>query len=182
MTEFRTVIAKRPMPAGDGSREERAGPVAVDWSRMAEVENEDIVHALLRFRNGAVGHFGSSRLAWGRRNGIDIELYGSKGSMRFTQERFNEIDLFLPDADRGSNGFRTILTGPEHPPYGRFSPAGGHGLGFNDLKVAEVAHLMAAIGGEAKAYPDFAEGAAIEEVCDAMVESAASGRWVKVPE
>jgi predicted dehydrogenase len=106
---------------------------------------------------------------------MDFELYGTKGSISFTQERFNEIKLFRPSDRSDDNGFRTILIGPAHPPYGRFSPAGGHGLGFNDLKTIEVAHLLAGIAGEEAFYPDFREGWAIECVVDAMVESAAEG-------
>ena len=34
--------------------------------------------------------------------------------------------------------------GPAHSPYGTFCPAPGHHLGFNDLKVIEVAELLAA--------------------------------------
>ena len=34
--------------------------------------------------------------------------------------------------------------GPAHSPYGAFCPAPGHHLGFNDLKVIEVAELLAA--------------------------------------
>ena len=33
---------------------------------------------------------------------------------------------------------------PAHSPYGAFCPAPGHRLGFNDLKVIEVAELLAA--------------------------------------
>ncbi len=62
------------------------------------------------------------------------------------------------------NGFRTVLTGPAHLPYGAFSPAAGHGLGFNDLKVIEVAQLLEAIAGGPAAYPDFAAAAALERV------------------
>ena len=34
--------------------------------------------------------------------------------------------------------------GPAHSPYCAFCPAPGHHLGFNDLKVIEVAELLAA--------------------------------------
>lgn len=176
-----TAITHRPMPAAGGGREERAQKVAVDRSRMAEVENEDLAQALLRFSCGASGYLGSSRIAWGRKNGLDLELYGTSGALRFTQERFNEIQLFRPSSRPDDNGFRTILTGPAHPPFGRFTPAVGHGLGFNDLKVSEVAHLLAAIAGQAPPYPDFREGAAIEAVCEAIERSDHEGRWIDVP-
>jgi predicted dehydrogenase len=178
--DMRTEIPRRPMPASGGGREERAARAAVDWSAMAEVENEDVVQALLRFESGCIGTMAASRIGWGRKNGLDLELVGSKGALRFTQERMNQVELFLADERTDNNGFRTILTGPAHPPYGRFSPATGHGLGFNDLKTAEVAHLLDGIAGRDTLYPDFREGWRIEALCDAIQTAASERRWVPV--
>ena len=47
--------------------------------------------------------------------------------------------------------------GPAHSPYGAFCPAPGHHLGFNDLKVIEVAELLAAHAGGAPCGPSFRE-------------------------
>ncbi len=162
-----TTIPRRPLP-GPRPGGER------------QVENEDIAHALLRFASGCIGTLTTSRVAWGRKNGLDLELHGTRGAVRFTQERFNELQLFLAGDRDERTGYRTILTGPAHPPYARFNPAPGHGLGFNELKVAEAALLLESIAGKAAAYPDFREGAAIEAVLDAIVESAAQRRWVAV--
>lgn len=176
----RTAIAQRPTAVAGAGREDRSGQAAVDWDRMATVENEDVVEAIVRFASGAIGHLGSSRIAWGRKNGLDFEVFGTNGALRFTQERFNEIQLFRPSYRFDDNGFRTILTGPAHPPYARFNPAVGHGLGFNELKIAEAAHLLDAIAGTCPPYPDFGEGHAIEQVCDAMLASAREKRWVAI--
>lgn len=144
------------------------------------VENEDVAEAVVRFKSGALGNLGCSRIAWGRKNGFDFELFGTKGAIRFTQERFNEIQLYLPSDEPASNGFRTILTGPPHPPFGRFTPGYGHGIGFNDLKICEAAHLLDAIAGKTKPWPDFAEGATVERVCEAILESAEKKSWVSL--
>ncbi|MEO1016841.1 MAG: Gfo/Idh/MocA family oxidoreductase [Pseudomonadota bacterium] len=177
---MRTSIAERPAPVAGAGREDRSGQAAVDWNRMEPVENEDVVEAILRFANGAIGHLGSSRIAWGRKNGLDFEIFGSLGALRFSQERFNEIQLFRPSDRQDDNGYRTIFMGPAHPPYARFNPAVGHGLGFNELKVAEAAHLLDAIAGKCAPYPDFQEGYEIERVGDALLESADARRWVSI--
>jgi predicted dehydrogenase len=122
----------------------------------------------------------TSRVAWGRKNGFDFEVFGTAGGLRFCQERFSELQLFLTGDREDRAGYRTILTGPAPPPYGRFSPAGGHSLGVNELKVAEAAQLLEAIAGKGETYPDFREGAAIEAIIDAMIASAAERRWLPV--
>ena len=63
--------------------------------------------------------------------------------LAFEQERMNELQLFVNEGPAATQGFRTILTGPAHPPYGAFVPAPGHQLGFNDLKVIEAADAAA---------------------------------------
>jgi len=162
--DMATIVPRRPVRGG-GTR---------------EVENEDIAHALLRFASGVRGTVATSRVAWGRKNGFDFEVFGTRGAIRFTQERFSEIELYLTGDREDRNGYRTILTGPAHPPYGNFNPAAGHCLGFNELKVAEAAQLLEAVAGKGKAYPDFREGAAIEAIVDAIAESAQRREWVKV--
>jgi predicted dehydrogenase len=149
-------------------------------SELRTVENEDIAHGLFRFASGLLGSLTASRTAWGRKNGPDLELYGTLGAVRYRQERFNEFELYLASPRKDENGYRTVFTGPYHGEYGRFTPAPGHGIGFNDLKVIEVAGLLDGIASDAPTFPDFREGWAIEAVCDAMLQSVERRAWVRV--
>jgi predicted dehydrogenase len=149
-------------------------------SEMRTVENEDIAHCLLRFQSGVLGSLTTSRVAWGRKNGPDLELYGTLGGVRYRQERFNEYELFRSSSRQDDNGYRTVFCGPYHGAYGHFTPAPGHGIGFNDLKVIEVASLLQGIATGGRLDPDFREGWAIEAVCDAILESAQRRAWVPV--
>ena len=183
----RTVIAERPLPAAGEGRERRDGAAAVT-TETAKVENEDQTHALLRFADGIIGTVATSRVAWGRKNHLAFEVFGTEGAILFDQERMNELQLFQPGAAPGDrNGFRTVLTGPAHPHYGAFSPAAGHGLGFNDLKVIEVAQLLEAIAGGAGGLSGFCRGrgAGAGERGDRAVgggEDVGEGRHVKAAE
>jgi predicted dehydrogenase len=145
------------------------------------VENEDAAQALVRFASGASGLLTCSRAAWGRKNRLAFEIHGTRGTLIFDQERMNELQLFTATGAPATRGFRTILTAPAHPPYGLFCPAPGHGLGFNDLKVIELAALLRAIDGTPDPLAvDFTAGLAIERVIHAMVMSAQSKAWVAV--
>ncbi len=147
-----------------------------DGSRRAAVENEDTATAIVRFANGAHGSLSTSRSAWGRKNRLDWEVHGTMGMITFCQERMNELTIYENSGPRAEQGFCTILSGPEHPPYGQFCPAPGHQLGFVDLKTIEAAEILRAIASDAKAHPDFDDALEFETVIHAIAESANTGK------
>jgi predicted dehydrogenase len=144
------------------------------------VENDDMVQALVNFVSGASGVLLGSRVAWGRKNRLGFEIHGTAGTLCFDQERLNELLLFQAEGEPAIRGFRTILTGPAHPPYGAFVPAPGHQLGFNDLKVIEAAQFLLAMTQGVPLDFDFAQGLLIERVVHGIADAARSGRPVEV--
>lgn len=159
-----TAIASRP--DGKGGRR----PVEVD----------DIGRAFLRFTNGATGSIEASWIATGRKMQHDFEIYGTKGALIFSQERFNELHFYNTSDTSGRRGFRRIEAGPEHHPYGLFCPAPGHQLGFNDLKAIEIARFIEAIAGTRSEPFDFRAGQRIQALVEAIQRSAREGGWVNV--
>jgi predicted dehydrogenase len=149
-------------------------------TRLAEVENDDIAHALVRFASGARGVMTSSRIAHGRKNGLKIEVHGSKGMLWLDNERMNELNLYVADGPPEQRGFRRILSGPYHPAYAKLCPAPGHGLGFNELKVIELAELLYAVTGRPSQSVDFKRGLTIEKTIHAFARSAETGSWVSL--
>jgi len=53
-------------------------------------------------------------------------------------------------------------------------------LGFNDLKVIEVAELLSAFEKGLPGYPDFREALAVQETVDAIRASSEDRCWKKV--
>lgn len=150
-----------------------------DGGRRA-VETYDVASTLVRLENGVAGTLLVSRSAWGRKGRLQIQIFGSKGAIVFDQERFNELQLYVTSDRPGEQGFRTILSSPHHEPYGRFIPAPGHGLGFNDLKTIECHELLNRIEGRPARLIDFDAGLEIERTVHAMARSFREGRWVEV--
>ena len=142
------------------------------------VEVDDVARAFLRFASGASGSVEASWIALGRTMQHGFEVHGSRGALAFSQERFNELHLYTGADAAGRRGFRRIEAGPDHRPYGRFCPAPGHQLGFNDLKAIEVAGFVRAIAGEAPEPFGFRAGLRIQELVEAIHRSAREGRWV----
>ena len=145
-----------------------------------EVEVYDNAAILLRLENGASGIIALSRTAWGRKGRIALQIFGSKGSILYDQERMNEFQLYSTSDRPAEQGFRTVLTAPHHPPYDRFIPAPGHGLGFNELKIIECRQLIGRMRGEDAIAIDFEAGIRIERTVDAMARSFRDGRWVDI--
>jgi predicted dehydrogenase len=156
--------ADRPTPAG---------------GRRA-VENHDIASMLLTLEGGLSAVLMANRTAWGRKGRIAMQIFGSKGSILFDQERMNEFELYRTEGPEAERGFVKILTGPVHAPYDRFVPAPGHGLGFNDLKIIECRELIRAIAGETFSAITFADGLRIERSVHAMARSFAQNCWISV--
>ncbi|MGH6945811.1 MAG: Gfo/Idh/MocA family protein [Kiloniellales bacterium] len=144
------------------------------------VETFDVATALLRLADGTAATLQLNRSAWGRKGRLFLQVFGSRGALVFDQERMNEFQLYEADGPAATRGFRTVLIGPQHPPYERFLPAPGHGLGFNDLKIIECRELLRLIAGQPALAITFEEGIAIERTVHAIARSCASGTWIEV--
>jgi predicted dehydrogenase len=155
-------------------------PVAQGATERRDVLVDDVARLLVRFARGCGGTIEANWVASGRKMQLCFELHGSKGSLVFTQERFNELHYFKPGADPRLSGFTRIEAGPQHPPYLNFCVAPGHQIGFNDLKTIEVAEFLEAIAGNRRASPDFREAWEIQKVVETAVQSSKDRRWLKV--
>jgi len=145
------------------------------------IEVDDIGRAFLRFANGATGSIEANWIATGRKMQHDFEVYGTKGALVFSQERFNELHFFSTSDARGRQGFRRIEAGPDNSPYGRFCVAPGHQLGFNDLKAIEVAGFIEAIAGQREEPFGFRAGLRVQSLVETIQASSRSGSWKDVP-
>lgn len=150
-----------------------------DGGRRA-VENHDGASILMRLEHGISAVLMANRAAWGRKGRIALQIYGSKGSILYDQERMNEFELYQTGGNTTEQGFRRVLTAPAHAPYGQFIPAPGHGLGFNDLKIIECHELIRAIAGEPFSAIDFKQGLRIEKTVHAMARSFDEKAWIEV--
>lgn len=145
------------------------------------VEVDDVSRAFLRFANGASGSIEANWIATGRKMQHDFEVYGTRGALAFSQERFNELHFFSTDDRRDRQGFRRIEAGPDHRPYGLFCVAPGHQLGFNDLKAIEAAGYLDAIAGRRPEPFNFCAGLRVQTLVETIHASSRAGTWKNVP-
>jgi predicted dehydrogenase len=156
-------------------------PVAPGATQRRAVEVDDIARLTLRFARGCGGTVEANWVATGRTMQLGFELHGTKGSIAFTQERFNELQLYRKGGDGRQAGFQRIEAGPKHPPYGLFCVAPGHQLGFNDLKTIEVADFLGAVAGGPHKGPDLREAWEIQKIVDTAIRASSERSWLTVP-
>lgn len=106
-------IAKRRLPLAVTSGHAH---VALSDTK-ADVDNDDVMSALVRFRNGAQGYMSASRVAVGSGNRVTVEVMGKTGTARFTTETpsFYEVSLLT---DAGAGGFERVMNSPGSPNVG----------------------------------------------------------------
>ena len=164
--DVRTVVKSRPVARGAAERKD----VLVD----------DVARILVNFGRGCGGTIEANWIATGRKMQLGFELTGEKGSLVFTQERLNELWFYKAGGDPRTSGYVKIEAGPQHPPYGQFCVAGGHELGFNDLKTIEMGEFLRAIGEGGTSTSDFREAYEIQKVVDAAIASSQTRQWAKI--
>jgi predicted dehydrogenase len=128
----------------------------------------------------ALGTYEATRFATGRKNGIRVEINGSRGSIAFDFEDMNVLQLFDANEPAETAGFRRILvTEPEHPYVAAWWPA-GHGLGYEHAFTHQVVDFVRALAAGEQPTPSFADGLAVQRVLDAVELSSINRGWQAV--
>ncbi len=175
-TRYASVVAQEAFSGKDGGA---ANPV--------KIAAEDLASVLLRFENGAKGCLSVGQVTAGHKNGLELELNGRTGSLRWNQENQNELWV-----GRSATCNSVIPKDPSLLLEGarRFAhlPA-GHQEGWSDgfRNVIEDAYTWIRADGNPDAKPaticTFADACQICAVIEAMLRShQAGGVWETVAE
>ena len=169
-----TFVKERPLATQSDGVSAKAGV------KMGKVTVDDTAMCLARFRNGAIGNLEATRFALGRKNGIQIEINGSKGSLYFDFEDMNRLKYFSNQDPADRRGFRDILvTDATHPFAGAWWPS-GHIIGYEHTFTHTIVDFVNAVAENKPVSPDFEDGLRNQQVLEAVEKSAKTGRWVKL--
>jgi predicted dehydrogenase len=174
-----TFIKERPLQDQSGKGD---GLGAKGGKKMGKVTVDDAAMFIGRFKNGALANLEATRFALGRKNHIEIEINGSKGSLQFDFEDMNRLKYFDNTQPADRQGFSDILVtqgGGVHPFVGNWWPP-GHIIGYEHTFVHTIADFIQAVIAGKSVQPTFEDGRANERVLEAVEESAHSRQWVKV--
>jgi predicted dehydrogenase len=145
------------------------------------IDTEDFGAVIFRMGARTRGCMTASQVSAGRKNGLSIEIYGTRSSVAWNQERPDE--LWAGHRDVGNQVFvkDPSLLKPTARSYADLP--GGHSEGYDDTFKQVFRRFYASIAtpGEAPEYPQFVDGLRQLTILDAALQSNRKRAWVDVP-
>lgn len=178
LATLETFHKKRLRPKGEVQTFARVDPKAMV---AYKVDTEDFGSVLLRYASGTQANLCVSQVAAGWKCSLYVGIYGTEGSVRWDLQQPNEIQVGRRDEpnqilQRGSAGFSEDIAGfTDYPP--------GHPEGFADahkMHYRAVYQKIAAGGKGPALFASARDGHEEIRICEAILKSHASERWVKV--
>jgi len=144
-----------------------------------QVETEDFGAVVFRMGGRTRGAMTASQVSAGRKNGLSIEIYGTKSSAAWNQERPDELwvghrdtanSVFIKDPSLLNPGARSFADLP-----------GGHSEGYDDTfkQVFRRFYKSIRVAGTPE-YPQFVDGLRQMKILEAVLESHRKRAWVNV--
>jgi predicted dehydrogenase len=144
------------------------------------VGTEDFGAVVFRMGDRTRGAMTASQVSAGRKNGLSIEIYGTKCSVAWNQERPDE--LWVGHRDSGNSIFikdPSLLTGRAR---GYADLPGGHSEGYDDTFKQVFRRFYASISApDSIEYPQFADGLRQMVILDSVLASHRARKWIDVP-
>lgn len=183
LAQLGTVVRRRRVARTPGATFAAA---AARRGRHVRIRSEDLGTVLLRFTGGVQGVFSVGQVLPGHKNDLELEVCGRSASIRWRQERQNELWIGRFDRPNALVAKDPNTISQAAKPYAHL-PAGHH-EGWADAfrNVIADAYRWIRSGATPRSRPPalatFADGYRADLLVDIMLAShAAGGLWRKVP-
>ena len=142
------------------------------------IDTEDFAAVLVRLGERTRGAFTVSQISAGRKNRLFVEIFGSKGSAAWDQEKPDELWLghrnepnriIIKDASLMAEAARSYADLP-----------GGHSEGYDDTFKQVFRRFYKSVADRTAPveYPQFVDGLRQLQILDKVLESSAAHAWV----
>ena len=149
--------------------------------KVQKVGIDDACSFLSRFKNGSLGNFESTRYARGHKALYTFEINGENGSLFWDLHDLHRLQVFDYTDDKLIRGWKSVhVTDGEHP-YMKNWWVPGLQIGYEHTFVHQVADFIQGVQTGKPAAPTFRDALETQYICDAVLKSARSGKWEKVP-
>ena len=168
---------KQPKQSAETFANKLLGPE--DYIETA-VETEDFGAVIFHMGAPARGIVTASQVSAGRKNRFNIEIYGTRSSVAWNQERPDELwvghrdtgnEIFIKDPSLLKPGARSYADLP-----------GGHSEGYDDTFKQIFRRFYASIAtpDATPEYPQFVDGLRQLTILDAVIQSHQTRAWIDV--
>lgn len=150
-------------------------------AETVEVRTDDFGAVLVHLGDRVRGSFAVSQVSAGRKNRFEFEIYGTKSSVAWNQERPDE--LWIGHRGRAN---AVLLKDPAlmEPRAAAFADLpGGHSEGYDDTHKQVFRRFYARVADQNAPieYPTFADGARGMELLEKVLESSRKKSWINLP-
>jgi predicted dehydrogenase len=182
VADLATFIKQRKKPQGGSETFTGKFSNGPKKYNLVNINTEDWGAVLFNYDNGARGVMNVSQTSAGRKNFLNFEIAGSKGSVAWNSERPNELWLGYRDKPNEILIKDPSLMSPNVLPYTNYP--GGHAEGFPDtfkqLYRAIYGYLATGDFKKPKPFPTFADGHDEVLLCEKILESHKNKKWVNI--
>ena len=146
-----------------------------------EVQKVGIDDACLfhcHFNNGSLGLFESTRYARGHKARYTFEINGAQASIRWDLHDMTHLEYFDHRDESIVRGWRLIHVSDDDQPYMDKWWIPGTPIGYEHTFVHQVADFLKSLETNEPCAPTFREALETQKVCEAVLSSAKSRRWI----
>ena len=129
------------------------------------------------FANGSLGLFESTRYARGHKALYTFEINGEHASIKWDLHDLNRLEYFDHADESKVRGWRSIHITDGDQPYMDHWWVPGLGIGYEHSFIHQAADFLKSLETGAPCSPTFREAYETQQVCQAVLDSAASGSW-----
>lgn len=148
--------------------------------KVQPVGIDDAAGVLARFANGSLGMFESTRYARGHKAAYTLEINGEHGSFAWNLHDLHRVGWFDHKVDGPLRGWSSIhVTDGDHPYMGKWWVP-GLSTGYGESFTHQAADFLASLGKKKGVAPSFRDALETSRVCDAIIASGKSGKWMKI--
>ena len=148
--------------------------------KMEKVTIDDACTFMCHFQNGSLGLFESTRYARGHKALYTFEINGENGSIKWDLHDLHRLQWFDYKTEGPLRAWSSIhVTDGDHPYMGKWWVP-GLAIGYEHSFVHQVADFLESLTTGKPAGPTFRDALETQKICDAVLESAKSGKWMNV--
>jgi predicted dehydrogenase len=134
-----------------------------------------------RFENGSLALFEATRYARGHKALYTLEINGENASARWDLHDLHRLQWFDHKDEGRVRGWRSVhVTDGDHP-YMKHWWVPGLQIGYEHTFIHQFADFLSGVGQGKAVGPTFRDGLLTDRVTDAVLTSARTRQWEKVP-